>query len=124
VTDNTPSQSLEHEATRITLPPWWKTLLVVLLSIMTATAAVYFEKGIGAALVIVPFISFSYWCDEANISWKNTPRLKGLLLIVLLALSTAYLLTASQVGRIHHHKKPLIESGWLYDLSVKVARLV
>lgn len=124
MTDSTASQSVGQEITKISFPAWWKTLLVILLAGTTGTLAVYFEKGIGVALVIVPFISFSYWCDEANINWKNTPRLKSLLLILVLALSAAYLLGASQVSRIKHHKKPLIESGWIYNMSVKVARLV
>lgn len=124
MTDSTSSENLGQEVNKLTFPAWWKTLLVILLAVTTGTLAVYFEKGIGVALVLVPFISFSYWCDEANITWKNTPRLKAVLLILILAVSAAYLLGASQVSRIKHHKKPLIQSGWIYDMSVKVAHRV
>lgn len=124
MTDSIQSPSMSQEINKVKLPAWWKTLLIILLAGSTCTAAVYFEKGLGAALVIVPFLSFSFWCDEANINWKNAPRLKAVLLVILLALSAVYLVGASQVSRIKHHKKPLIESGWMYDISVKVSRLV
>lgn len=108
---------------KISFPAWWKTLLVILVAGSTSWAAIYFEKGIGFAIVLIPFISFTYWCDEANITWKSSPVVKSMLFLLMVALTVTYLLGASEVSRLIHHKKPLFESGWMYELASTINRI-
>lgn len=115
------TSTLARQATnKVSFPAWWKTLLVILVAGSTCWAAVYYEKAVGVALVLVPFISFTYWCDEANINWKNTPLLKSVLFLLMVAITVTYLVGASEVSRLIHHKTPLFDSGWIYELASKV----
>ena len=119
----TSALSARQATTKVSFPAWWKTMLVILVACSTSWAAIYFEKTVGVAMVIVPFISFTYWCDEANIHWRNTPLLKSVLFLLMVVLTLTYLVGVSEVSRLIHHRMPLFDSGWIYDLASKVNRI-
>lgn len=112
--------SFTAEFGRLKLPSKWVTAATFAFAILFSWCAIHFDQARGAAYCTMPVIAFLFWCGEANITYRNTRKLKLVVLVLCMLYWVSSNALLMQVISVEVDD-PIVESGLIYKLSVILA---
>lgn len=111
MTDKTAATHEYFEFSKVTRLSRRQAIFLIIMVVVASAAGRYFDDSFAYVLVFVPYFAQALWCDYANLTFRNTPRLK----ILVFILSFLYLVIGSVIVADARH------STLIVDLLLKLA---
>ena len=112
--------SFSAEMSKVKAPPYWVTVGIIALAVLLSWCAIHFDQARGAAYCTMPVLAFLLWCGEANISLRETLKIRLCVWVICLTYWFASNALLTQVISVESGH-PIIKSGPIYELSVLLA---